>query len=115
MDIKILDGDNVMRGGRFESVCGFDETAQQAIISIVGKRGCFIYDRELGSDLQEYINSVENINLKQINSIISSAVSRIGNVSAKAKSFVKSDSGCKITVEIQEKDSGAQEERVIVI
>ena len=45
MDIKILDGDNVLRGDRFESVCGFDETAQQALIAITGEKGCFIYDR----------------------------------------------------------------------
>lgn len=115
MDIKILDGDNVMRGNRFESVYGFEESVQQALISVLGNKGCFIYDRELGSVLQKYINSGEKVTLKQVDSIIMSAVSRISNVSARAKSLLKKDEGYEITIEITEKDSGAQEERVIVI
>lgn len=115
MDIKILDGDNVLRGGRFESVYGFDETAQQALISVLGKKGSFIYDRELGSVLQDYLKSGEKVNLSQVDSIVRTAVSRIGNVSAKAKSLVKNEEGYEITIEITEKDSGVQEERVIVI
>lgn len=115
MDIKILDGDNVLRGGRFESVIGFDETAQRALISITGRRGCFIYDRELGSSLSEYLNSGEKVTLNQIDSIVRSAVSRTANAEARATGFEKKDGGYEITVEIVEKDSGIQEERVIVI
>lgn len=115
MDIKILDGDNVLRGGRFESVFGFDETAQRAMISITGRKGNFIYDREIGSILQEYLKSGEKVTLKQIDSIIRSSVSQTGNLSAKAKNFEKTDDKYEITVEITEHDSGISEERVIVI
>lgn len=115
MDIKILDGDNVLRGDRFESVCGFDETAQQALIAITGKKECFIYDRELGSVLQEYIKSGEKVTLKQADSIVRSAVSRLENVSAKVKSLEVKNGKYEITVIITENDSGTQEERVIVI
>ena len=53
--------------------------------------------------------------LKQADSIVRSAVSRLENVSAKVKSLEVKDEKYEMTVIITENDSGTQEERVIVI
>lgn len=115
MDTAIFEGDNVLRGDRFQSVCGFDESVQRALITIMARRGSFFFDRTLGSQLYDYVHGEEALSLKQIDSIVRSAASRLENISAKAKSFVMNGEKAEISLEIEEIDSGIREERVIVI
>ena len=49
MDVKILDGDLVIRNdGTPETVDGVQLTAQQMLIALTVPKGCFVYDRNLG-------------------------------------------------------------------
>ena len=88
---------------------------QKSLISIIGDKGSFIYDRELGSPLKKYISSGETVALKKIESIVKSAVSRIENVSAEVKSINENDGKFEITLVIKENDSDEAEERTIII
>lgn len=115
MDTEILNGDNVLRGGKFQSVYGFEEDIQRTLIAAVAKKGCFIFDRELGSGLFDYIHSGETLSLKQIDSIVRTAASRLENISAEARSFAMNGEKAEIRLEITELDSGTRQERVIVI
>lgn len=115
MDIKILDGDNVLRGDRFEAVSGFGETVQKSLISVIGDKGNFIYDRELGSNLKKYISSGETVSVKKVESIVKSAVSRIENVSAEVKNIIEINGKLEITLVFKENDSNEAEERTVII
>lgn len=115
MDIEIRDGDNVLRGGKFKEVWGFEESFQRAEIAVAARRGRFIYDRNLGSGLYEYTKGEEPLSYKQIESIVKTAVSCLENISAEVISFEKSGENTEILIELAEIDSGIREERMIVV
>lgn len=115
MDTEILDGDNVLRGGRFQTVWGFDESIQRAIVAAAARKGRFIYDRTLGSELYDYIHSGETVNLKQMDDIVKKAVSKIENISVEVKSFVMDGKNARIYLEFSEYGSSIREERMLVL
>lgn len=52
MDFRLTDGDSVIdSSGKAERITGEDELLQRAYICIAVKKGSFIYNRELGSEI----------------------------------------------------------------
>ena len=73
MIIKIIDGDYAIDNlGRFIVSSGIDEIIERALIRLKVKKGSFIYDKELGSEL--YLVDLNTADEDMLIAIISEAL-----------------------------------------
>ncbi len=78
-DVKIENGDIVLdSSGNTVLLNDFDARFQQAVVCIKSKKGSFVYDRELGSEL----DSSKNLSAAQTEFEINAALARFDGVTA---------------------------------
>ena len=93
-DVKWEYGDIVLdSAGRAELLSESDSEFQRALIRMSAKRGCFIYDRELGADCE---NIWGDTLLKQYDRAFCEALAPCENTSARA--FIKDKGGASLRI-----------------
>lgn len=86
-DIKIESGDIVLdSSGNTAMLSEEDEKFQRAVICIKAKKGSFIYDRQLGSELCK-AREDKNFSAGQAQLIINEALAKFDNAFASVSSF----------------------------
>lgn len=94
-DIRLKDGDiALLSDGSTKRASGIDAQFQRAMICIKAKKGAFVYDRTLGSEL-ERVRADENGSAQKAQLVINEALAGFENAFAQVVQY-----GEKITVEL---------------
>ena len=95
-DVKWQNGDiRIDSTGRAEVLSARDAAFQRALIRMTARRGCFIYDRELGSDSG---NISGELILKKYDQAFAEALAPFENTFARAAAQTENGVSAEITV-----------------
>ena len=110
MDAKLKDKDICTDStGEYVMIDGIEEIIQRAVISLTVPKGSFVYDKNLGSDYNDFKAN----DIKQAEMIINESLVNMGNVYIKVKSI--SNEGNKINMSITVNYNNISVDKEVVI
>ena len=105
MDIKLTDGDiSLKASGDYDFVSALDEALQRASICMKIRKGSFIYNKELGSEINT-LDPDASLALKTADMLLSEALMDMPEYSVTVSSLELSDDGSiKALIEAESKE-----------